>query len=163
MDKKKPCPFCGSYAEFTDDHAENCYFRLFTFQVMEWWGGIDVKEEYTSDDLVKAWNTRVYPGDETADYFILPKPKEKIANEYSSIKCDENGVPHAAFGYEIVQDAFNRWQDQIDAEIKQKLFEAFRPVATRDKRTAQEKCSRCGYPLGLNYCTNCGAKIIGGE
>lgn len=29
-----------------------------------------------------------------------------------------------------------------------------------DKRNGQIKCSECGYPLGVNYCSNCGAKVV---
>lgn len=89
-------------------------------------------------------------------------------NEYSAIKCDSNSVSHAAFNYEIIQDAFNRWQDQIDAEIKQKLFEAFRPVCKRvniEGETYLFGCSVCGNFLidDDNFCSICGAKVVKGE
>ena len=181
MANMKPCPFCGGEAYFCSaDTGIDCNYPAVAGceECGIFFGGNlhrIVNGFYTKQDIeesntiaIKKWNTRVYPGDETAEYFILPKPKEKLANEYSAIKCDSYGVPHAAIGYEIIQDAFNRWQDQIDAEIRQKLFEAFRPVCKRvniEGETYLFGCSACGNYLidDDNFCSYCGAKVVKNE
>jgi hypothetical protein len=161
-------------SEEITEHADDCYLIMLVILALQDIAGLYLThkgKDYTRDEMINAWNTRVYPGDETAEYFILPKPKEKLANEYSAIKCDSKGVPYAAYGFELINDAINRWQDQIDAEMKKKLFEAFRPVCTIEERYTANNAHEvgrefvklsCGHYVERHstFCSYCGARVV---
>ncbi len=53
----KPCPFCGHKA---DEHADNCYIRLFAISLSDSliFGDVSMHAHVSQEELRCAWNTR---------------------------------------------------------------------------------------------------------
>lgn len=160
-DSLKPCPWCGSVSWNLSEHDKKCYLRMFFLGI-----------NYTHEDMVQAWNRRIYKGDETADYFILPKPKEALTEHYNTIETSDDGKVFMTEHINIIQNAFDNWRKEIDAKIQQKLFEAFRPTCKMHKlewygipkvNFACSKCDASIYDPHPNFCPKCGAKVVNNE
>lgn len=108
---------------------------------------------------------------EESEYFILPKPKDPLICQYSSV---DGSV------YDIINENVREWQKQIDKDIQQRLFETFRKTCHDTDRMGDAiKCSECGevtretlYWVDVDeagrtvkrrrplFCARCGAKVI---
>ena len=172
MEGLKNCPFCGgnyircqwNYMgdgfEYREIHCNDCGATLTKYS------------PYIEDDneLIELWNTRVYPGDETADYFILPKPKEELTEHYNTIEVSDDGKVFMAEHINFIQDALDNWRNELDAKIQQKLFETFRPTCKLEPDGMHNSklwyaCTACGGYVSAdydppNYCPHCGAKVV---
>lgn len=106
---------------------------------------------------------------EESGYFILPKPKKRVAHVVS-YAADAHGIV-------LLHGNVKEWADALDSEIKRRLFETFVPERTcriksvkeiddYDGITFGEAVFTCGHSAEFvyclpNYCPSCGAKVVG--
>ena len=100
---------------------------------------IDFKDEETPWTYALALNGREiehvfvggqehypYTGAQNEQFFILPKPDEKLVDigNYEYIEAIDGGM-RARAHVELIQDAVERWKSSISDDIKSALFETF--------------------------------------
>lgn len=126
---------------------------------------------FTEAEAIAAWNSRAAM--EFDNWFYLPKPKEGIV-DYGEpeITRTENGykVWNTA---DVVDEAARRWGDELGDYVMRRICEVFKPertchrvldseLASKPGWHIKHRCSECGEKLNdVNYCPNCGAKVVG--
>lgn len=85
MSELKPCPFCG---HSIDDHADDCYMRLFAIQIADalMLGEAGMHAHVSRQEAQAAWNTR-------AERTCHPVEKFGDDSPWPKLVCSECGRP----------------------------------------------------------------------
>lgn len=100
MSDLKPCPFCGHKA---DDHADDCYIRLFAISLSDSliFGDASMHAHVSQEELRCAWNTRAERTCEPIKKFSEESPWPKLVcsecgrHLHFDDAVDENGIEYS--------------------------------------------------------------------
>ena len=180
MTELLPCPFCGGEAQTLRNGSWWCVACRMPFCC-------DIGKFGTEDEAIAAWNTRAAM--EFDNWFYLPKPREDIADIAETVNSFDGEKWTVQQFFNVHGQAAINWAKELDEHIIKRICEVWN-TRTDDYRQAAEYwqrmyegsfnertchdtgenewhfvCSACGYEQNgyeqWNYCSNCGAKVVG--
>lgn len=83
--------------------------------------------DYAAVDAIEVDGNRFIrsTGIENDMFFILPKPKERVAYYGKIERVEDDGSLKMYQSVQLVDEALKRWQGQIEDDIQRRLFETF--------------------------------------